>query len=58
MVLQSSWAIKFSDIQSEFAEANPISFSEYYKDTSSGYVVADGISNEIINTNTPYSSVT
>lgn len=53
MVLQSSGAIKFSEIQSEFGGSNPISFSEYYKNGSSGYVVADGISDESINTSTP-----
>ena len=58
MVLQSSGPIKFSDIQSEFGGSNPISFSEYYKDGSSGYVVADGISDELVNTHTPGSSVT
>jgi len=58
MVLQSSGAIKFSEIQSEFGGSNPIQFSEYYKDGSSGYVVTDGISDEIVNANTPGSSVT
>lgn len=31
MVLQSSGAIKFSDIQTEFGGTNPIGMSEYYK---------------------------
>lgn len=31
MALQSSGAISFSDIQTEFGGSNPISYSEYYK---------------------------
>lgn len=58
MVLQSSGPIKFSEIQSEFGGTNPISFSEYYKDGSSGYVVTEGISDEVVNVVTPNSSVT
>lgn len=41
MVLQSSGAIKFSDIQTEFGGTNPISLSEYY---SGGTYVAASVS--------------
>lgn len=37
MVLQSNGTISFSEIQTEFGGTNPISFSEYYTDNSSGY---------------------
>ena len=37
MVLQSSGAISFSNIQTEFGGANPISLSEYYSNSGTGY---------------------
>ena len=38
MVLQSSGAIFFSDLQTEFGGSNPISFDEYYLNSASGYM--------------------
>lgn len=37
MVLQSSGAISFNDLQQEFGGANPIGFDEYYLNAASGY---------------------
>lgn len=46
MVLQSSGAISFSQIQSEFGGVNPVSISEYYLNSPTGYSsTASGIPN-------------
>ena len=46
MVLQSSGAISFSNIQTEFGGANPISLSEYYSNSGAGYTIgSSGIPN-------------
>ena len=46
MVLQSTGSITFSQIQTEFGGANPISMSEYYLNASSGYAAnVSGIPN-------------
>lgn len=38
MVIQSSGAISLSNIQTEFGGSNPISISEYYNNSTTGYV--------------------
>jgi len=38
MVIQSSGAISLSNIQTEFGGTNPISLSEYYNNSSTGYI--------------------
>ena len=40
MTLPSSGALSFSDLQTEFTGAHPISISEYYKSGNNGYVPA------------------
>jgi hypothetical protein len=42
MPLQSSGAISFANIQSEFGGVNPIGINEYYLNGSSGYVSGSG----------------
>ena len=45
MALQSSGAIKFSELRTEYGgnSANPISLSEYYRSNASGMLVVDSV---------------
>lgn len=40
MPLPTTGPLKFSDIQTEFGGTNPISMSEYYKDSGGGILLA------------------